>query len=90
MTEKIMKVKQCDICKKQVEIDDNITSHTEEEIKSIKLPVLFKTEQIEGRSTTPYVTQKDIDLCKDCLNKAVAIEAIGAQGNNQYWFMEDK
>ena len=73
MTEKIMKVKQCDICKKQIEITDNNVSNIDEEIKFIKLPVLFKTEQTEGTLTTPYITQEGIDMCKDCLNKAVTI-----------------
>lgn len=52
--------------------------------KSIKTTVRFLTEQTEGKYVTPYYELKTLDLCDECLDKVILIDAAGAQGNNKY------
>lgn len=57
-----------------------------------RMQVIFTTEQTEGRSTKPYITDEEIDICENCLDQAAngnAIFAHGAQGHNHYFFMSD-
>ena len=63
----------CDICKKE-----------ELEMQSINYPILFTTEQTEGRSVEPYINQKQIDACKECLAKIIRLQGQGAMGYNTY------
>lgn len=63
----------CDLCLKETE------KYTE-----VNYPVLFFTEQNEGRTTAPYISQQKMDLCPSCLDKAVIIHGRGAQGWNKY------
>lgn len=72
MSEKIIKQTFCDICK------------NEAEVQSIKYPVIFHTEQDEGRTVKPYVSYETIDMCQECLHKALVIQGYGAQGVNHY------
>lgn len=65
----------CDLCGTECE---------ENEINHVKMPVLFTTEQNEGRLVTPYLTTCDIDLCITCLDRALTIEASGSMGFNRY------
>ena len=90
MAERHQTIKECDMCKKEITFTEDSKLDIEEKIKRVRLPVLFLTEQTEGRSTTPYVTHETIDMCEDCLGRAITIHAIGAQGYNQYWFKGDK
>ena len=62
----------CDICKKEADIT------------TINYPVVFHTEQTEGRSCKPYISQEKIDLCFDCLKKSLTIHGLGCQGFNEY------
>lgn len=64
----------CDICK------------TEAECITGKFPVRFLTDQTEGRPCKPYLSFKSIDVCNNCLDKILTLEATGAQGYNQYRF----
>lgn len=67
----------CDVC------------NTNAKIENIKLQVIFTTEQDEGRSVTPYLTLKDIDICDKCLAylmKGNYLFAAGAMGHNTYNF----
>ena len=70
----------CDICKKEVEELKMHTNH--------KLPVIFTTNQIDGRTRKPYLDYKKIDICFECYNKMIKgrkfITARGAQGYNEY------
>lgn len=50
----------------------------------IRYPVIFVTEQTEGRPVKPYISYQDLDLCNECRNIVLRIEANGAQGMNQY------
>ena len=65
-----------DICKKEVEC------------KRVKVPVIFHTEQTEGRAVKPYFSEVTIDICKECAEKAFRLHANGAQGYNSYWIEE--
>lgn len=67
----------CDVCKKEATILD----------KTIQ--VIFTTEQTEGRSVKPYLCDKKMDLCEDCMKRRLSGESIfanGAQGYNSYYF----
>ena len=71
----------CDLCKKEGATED----------KAIQ--VIFKTDQTEGRSTKPYLSHEEIDICPACMDKVLDgnyIMGAGAQGYNRYWFKEKK
>ena len=70
---KVTEIYECDICKKQ-----------EVKMNSINYPVLFLTEQTEGRSVDPYICQQKIDVCKDCETKIIKLTGMGAMGHNEY------
>lgn len=63
----------CDVCGREIERAHSIT-----------LPVRWTTEQNEGRLCTPYVKEETIDLCDECFERAVVIEAAGCMGRNSY------
>lgn len=51
------------------------------------IPVVFLTEQTEGRSTTPYLTTTTVDICPGCeqrLVRSFPLTASGAQGHNTF------
>ena len=62
----------CDCCKK------------EKPTQKVKYPVLFLTEQTEGRSVDPYISYQELDLCKECIRLTVCISGTGAMGYNEY------
>lgn len=62
----------CDICK------------SESNVKNINYPVVFYTEQTEGRPVSPYISQEKLDICDECLEKVAKITATGAMGYNEY------
>lgn len=66
----------CDVCKKEVR---------QAEIHDIKYPVIFHTEQTEGRSVEPYISHEQIEVCKECISKICLLQGQGAQGHNDYW-----
>jgi hypothetical protein len=71
----------CDICSN--DIIHNINTFEG------KLQVIFTTEQTEGRSTSPYLGEEEIDLCEDCYKHLLSgnyIYAAGAMGYNKYFF----
>lgn len=70
---KVTEVYICDICGEE-----------KIEVQTINYPVLFITEQTEGRSTDSYISQQNIDVCKMCLGKVVKIQGEGAMGYNNY------
>ncbi len=65
----------CDICGAEGE---------EKEIFSINYPVVFHTDQTEGRSCNPYISNKLFDVCGNCCEKILKVSAVGAQGYNKY------
>lgn len=70
----------CDIC-------GNQTNNLEKEV-----PIIFLTEQNEGRPTNPYFDKNKIVLCDLCKKKVFfegkQIFANGAMGCNEYYFLE--
>ena len=71
----------CDVCKKEITDPQKIK-------KEFLLPVIFHTDTTEGKAATPHVESVKMDICLDCYMKSINIHAVGAQGNNQYWFGE--
>lgn len=69
---KIIERTYCDICNKETEVE------------RIKYPVIFHTEQNEGRWSKPYISNEAIDVCKECLSKILMLDGWGGQGNNEY------
>ena len=63
----------CDCCKK-----------SDKPTMKIKYPVLFTTDQTEGRATDPYISLEKLDLCADCIQDSIRIRGAGAQGYNEY------
>ena len=64
----------CDLCRHEVL-----------ELETVNYPVMFTTEQTEGRGVPLHVSQEKLELCKLCLNRACVIFGAGAQGCNEYW-----
>lgn len=68
----IKKTVVCDCCK------------LEKPTQKVKYPVLFLTEQTEGRSVKPYISYQELDMCKDCMRVNISISGTGAMGYNEY------
>lgn len=68
----------CDICHIEME----------KEFK-INYPVVFLTEQTEGRTVNPYVQNNTLDVCKSCAETILRVKGIGAQGYNEYSYIDD-
>ena len=66
----------CDVCNSQ------------EDIVNVEYPVIFHTDQTEGRIREPYISYVKIDLCKECRNKLLRLDAWGAMGHNSYKIRE--
>jgi len=67
----------CDICGKEIELCNG-------GLIEAKVPARFMTEQNEGRYVDPYYYEVEIDLCQECANKGLRIDASGAMGYNNY------
>ena len=65
-------IEKCDLCGKQASTE------------TIKYPVIFISDQTEGRSCKPYIDYQNLDLCAECKAATCAITAYGAQGLNTY------
>lgn len=78
----VLEIKQvnCDVCKSIIDAKQH---------KACALSVIFTTEQTEGRSITPYLSQQNIDICKGCMDTILSgkmLFAHGAMGYNIYYF----
>ena len=65
----------------------------EKDVDEVKMTVLFTTEQTEGRGVRTYLSYEKFDICSGCLDKVLKgnmIWGYGAQGNNTYYFKDDK
>ena len=62
----------CDICENEMPVT------------TVPYPVIFTTEQTEGRPCKPYISVRNIDMCEECKTAALMITAVGAQGVNTY------
>ena len=80
---KVTKQYFCDICGSEIERFDN-RNHV-----LTGMTVRFLTEQNEGTPTKPYYDGgHNLMLCRECMERAVTIDATGAMGYNQYRFRE--
>lgn len=68
----------CDVCRREV---DHLTE--------VKYPVIFHTEQTEGKPCSPYISYNKIEFCTECYGKAMRLHGEGAQGYNDYSFEEE-
>lgn len=75
---KQMEIYTCDIC------------HKECDVQEVMYPVMFTTEQTEGRSVKPYISYEKIDMCAECLKKAINIKGARAVGVNAYEIIDEK
>lgn len=57
------------------------------DIKQINYPVVFYTDQTEGRSCNPYISNEKIDVCDNCCKQILKVSGRGAQGVNEYALM---
>lgn len=71
---KMIEVCTCDVCGAQPHLTQRVN-----------FPVLFHTEQTEGRPVVPYISQQQLDLCDACVGKFLLIHGDGAQGHNSYY-----
>ena len=67
----------CDVCKKETE-----------QLTEVVYPVIFHTEQTEGRACSPYISKEKIELCEECERKVLVLHGFGAQGINSYSIAE--
>ena len=66
----------CDICPTEIK-----------EKQQESIPVVFTTEQTEGRSCKPYLTIKSLHICDACKQKIInetPLIGSGAQGCNEF------
>lgn len=71
----------CDLCEAEV------TNQPDNQGK--KMTVIFETEQNEGRTSEPYLVDKWVDICKDCLAKVLQgnpVYCSGAMGHDNFYF----
>lgn len=65
----------CDICKEETKNED---------IFQVNYPIVFTTNQIDGKECKAYIEQKQIDICRHCAANVLKISASGCQGYNEY------
>lgn len=65
----------CDLCKREC---------AEKALQSFSYPVIFYTDQTEGKLCEPYVSHTKLEVCQKCCGKILKVSATGAQGYNEY------
>lgn len=68
----------CDVCKNEVK-----------SVTEVDYPVIFHTEQTEGKSCSPYISKQRLDLCDKCAEKVLMLHGWGAMGINRYSVHEE-
>ena len=62
--------------------------------KTVKLQVIFETEQTEGRYCKPYLSDQSLDICTGCMDTIITegryLHAHGAMGYNTFYFKGNK
>lgn len=76
---KIIEICSCDVCKKETG-----------KLTEVKYPVMFHTEQTEGKSCSPYISYNKIDMCDSCADLILRLDGWGAQGYNDYKIRKGK
>jgi hypothetical protein len=77
----------CDLCGVELLVDAAQKSHGR------IVPVRFTTEQTEGRSIEPYLSNEKLDLCLSCMKHIVdelPLGGHGAMGGNTYYWRNRK
>ena len=54
----------------------------------IRYPVVFETDQTEGKSCEPYVSYTELDVCPECRRRVLMVRATVAMGCNEYRVVE--
>lgn len=84
MAEQTITIRTCDIC--PASTADGV------EIVHEEVPVVWTTEQTEGRSISPRVRVEKLDICTACMdriaNERQMPDAAGAQGYNRFYFRD--
>ena len=62
----------CDVCKKEVE-----------KITTVNYPVIFHTEETEGRSCSPYISKEKLDMCDECIERVLMLDGWGSTRGKQ-------
>ena len=76
----------CDVCSAEIQ-KSNKKIESEKKI----FQVIFITEQAEGMSCDPYLSDQKLDVCKSCeseMLKGKMIYGSGAMGYNKYFFRD--
>lgn len=66
----------CDVCGRQTEVHN------------VNYPVIFHTEEMEGRTVDPHIIHQKIDMCRECLSKTLMLDGYGSNGLNRYSFRQ--
>jgi hypothetical protein len=75
MAVKTISIYVCDLCKNEFN----------DKLNTISMPVIFHTEQTEGRPCEPYLTTKKVELCQKCIDKTVILHGSGCMGNDEFY-----
>ena len=62
----------CDICGEEAQV------------VTISYPVIFHTEQAEGKECTPFVSSTRLDMCVNCQKQALIVHGRGVPGRHKY------
>lgn len=76
MSSKTVTTHFCDICGQVI--------HDYSKRNRMSIGVRFLTEQNEGTPVKPYYDYCIVDLCDECADRAITVDAIGAMGHNEY------
>ena len=74
----------CDIFGDEILVSDN--NSTTPQNHKVTVPVIFHTNQEDGRPVEPYISFESIDICNECLMKLTNLHADGCQGCNEYYW----
>ena len=73
----------CDICGNEISAYKNCVTPQDHKVT---VPVIFHTNQEDGRPVEPYISFESIDICNECLMKLTNLHADGCQGYNKYFW----
>ena len=74
----------CDICGDEILVSDKNSTNSKNH--KVTVPVIFHTNQTDGRSVEPYISFESMDICNKCLMKLTNLHADGCQGYNEYYW----
>ena len=74
----------CDICGNEISVSDKNSANPQNH--KVTVPIIFHTNQEDGRPVEPYVSFESIDICNECLMRLTNLHAGGCQGYNEYFW----